>query len=178
MVGLSCAVAACGGSDSASPTPTPSAYKLSITKTADVPGTFGAVGAYEQMTGTFTGEVDPHDPKNAIIQDLALAPLNANGKVEYTADFVLFKPKDMTKANGVLRYDAPNRGNIVNLDPYFATRGYVFLTSAWQGDVPAAAGKVTLSVPIAKNADGTSITGTYRSELIPAASTILAIAER
>jgi hypothetical protein len=67
----------------------------------------------------------------------ALAPLNANGKVEYTSDFVLFKPKDMAKASGVLRYDAPNRGNIVNLDPYFASRGYVFLTAAWQGDVPA-----------------------------------------
>ena len=171
VVGLSCAVAACGGSDNDSPSPTPSAYKLNITKTADVPGTFGTVGAYEQVTGTFTGEVDPHDARNAIIQDLALAPLNANGKVEYTADFVLFKPKDMTKSNGVLRYDAPNRGNIVNLDPYFASRGYVFLTSAWQGDVPAATGKVTLSVPVAKNTDGTSITGTYRSELIPTVTT-------
>ena len=122
VIGFTCALAACGGSDNDSPSPTPSAYKLNITKTADVPG-------------TFTGEVDPHDARNAIIQDLALAPLNANGKVEYTADFVLFKPKDMTKSNGVLRYDAPNRGNIVNLDPYFASRGYVFLTSAWQGEV-------------------------------------------
>jgi hypothetical protein len=39
--------------------------------------------------------VDPKDPKNVIIQDLGLAPVNANGKVEYTADFVLLKPKDM-----------------------------------------------------------------------------------
>jgi hypothetical protein len=70
----------------------------------------------------------------------------------------------MTKANGVLRYDAPNRGNIVGIDPYFASRGYVFLTSAWQGDVPAATGKVTLTVPVAKNADGSSITGPYRAE--------------
>jgi len=146
-------------------------YKLAITATEDVPGTFGSVGAYEKISGTFTGEVDPKDARNAIIQDLQLAPLNANGKVEYTSDFVLFKPKDMSKASGVLRYDAPNRGNIVNLDPYFASRGYVFLTAAWQGDVPAAAGKLTLKVPVAKNADGSSITGTYRAELLPTADT-------
>jgi len=115
-------------------------FKLAISKTEDVAGTFGSVGAYEKITGTFTGEVDPKDAHNAIIQDLSLAPRNASGKVEYSAGFVLFKPKDMAKANGVLRYDAPNRGNIVNLDPYFASRGYVFLTAAWQGDVPAAAG--------------------------------------
>jgi len=146
-------------------------YKLAISATEDVPGTFGSVGAYQKITGTFTGEVDPKDVRNAIIQDLQLAPLNANGKVEYTSDFVLFKPKDMSKASGVLRYDAPNRGNIVNLDPYFASRGYVFLTAAWQGDVPAAAGKLTLKVPVAKNADGSSITGTYRAELLPTAAT-------
>lgn len=146
-------------------------YKLAITATEDVPGTFGSIGAYEKISGTFTGEVDPKDARNAIIQDLQLAPLNANGKVEYTSDFVLFKPKDMSKASGVLRYDAPNRGNIVNLDPYFASRGYVFLTAAWQGDVPAATGKLALKVPVAKNADGSSITGTYRAELLPTAAT-------
>lgn len=146
-------------------------YKLAITATEDVPGTFGSVGTYQKISGTFTGEVDPKDARNAIIQDLQLAPLNANGKVEYTSDFVLFKPKDMAKANGVLRYDAPNRGNIVNLDPYFASRGYVFLTAAWQGDVPAATGKLTLKAPVAKNADGSSITGTYRAELLPTAAT-------
>ena len=166
VLASSLALTACGGGDDSSPG-TPAAYTLSVAKTEDVSGTFGSVGAYERLTGTFKGEVDPKDPKNAIIQDLGLAPVNANGKVEYTADFVLLKPKDMTKASGVLRYDAPNRGNIVAIDPYFASRGYVFLSSAWQGDVPAATGKVTLTVPVAKNADGSSITGPYRAELFP-----------
>src|SRR5437867_7103948 len=105
--------AGCGGSGGDSRTP---AYTLSIAKTEAVAGTFGSVGEYERISGTFTGEVDPRDSKNAIIQDLQLAPKNANGMVEYTSQFVLFKPKDMNKASGVLRYDAPNRGNIVNLD--------------------------------------------------------------
>ena len=163
------ALAGCGGDSS--PDATSTNYRIKVTATQDVAGTFGSVGAYEQVTGTFTGEVDPKDAKNTIIQDLSLAPLNANGKVEYTSDFVLYMPKDMSKANGVLRYDAPNRGNIVTLDPYFASRGYVFLTAAWQGDVPAATGKVTLTVPVAKNADGSSITGTYRAELVTSAAT-------
>ena len=176
---LGVALTACGGDGggvsagggTGTPAATPPAFKLTITKTEDVAGTYGSVGAYERVTGTFTGEVDPADAKNTIITDLSLAPLNANGKVEYTSEFVLLKPKDMSKASGVLRYDAPNRGNIVGIDPYFASRGTVFLTAAWQGDVPAAAGKVTLSVPVAKNADGSSITGTYRTELIPTANT-------
>lgn len=174
---LACALAACGGnSDAGPPAPVAStapapAYRITVSKTEPVAGTFGNVGAYEKISGTFTGEVDPADARNGIITDLKLAPRNANGKVEYTSEFVLFKPVDMSKANGVLRYDAPNRGNIVNLDPYFASRGYVFLSSAWQGDVPESAGRVTLTVPVAKNADGSSITGTYRAELLPTVAT-------
>jgi len=146
-------------------------YKLAISATEDVPGTFGSVGSYQKISGTFTGEVDPKDTHNAIIQDLSLAPLNAHGKVEYSADFVLYKPKDMSKANGLLRYDAPNRGNAVALDPYFASRGYVFLTAAWQGDVPAGPGLLNLKVPVALNTDGSVITGPYRTEFLPVAAT-------
>ena len=100
--------------------------------------------------------------------------------VEYTAEFVMLKPKDMSKASGVLRYDAPNRGNILTMvnptatpsDAVYLERGYVLLYSAWQGDVPkSSAARLTLTVPVAKNPDGSSITGTYRSELIPAAAT-------
>ena len=174
---LACALTACGGNSDDGPaasvatTASAPAYRITITKTEPVTGSFGSVGAYEKITGTFTGEVDLADARNGIITDLKLAPRNANGKVEYTSEFVLFKPVDMSKANGVLRYDAPNRGNIVNLDPYFASRGYVFLSAAWQGDVPESTGHVALAVPVAKNADGSSITGTYRAELLPTVAT-------
>jgi hypothetical protein len=145
------------------------------------PGTtYGAAGAYEQISGTIKGELDPGDPKNAIIQDLALAPVNANGMVEYSADFVMLKPKDMSKASGVLRYDAPNRGNILTMidpattpgDAVYLERGYVVLYSAWQGDVPkSSAARLTATVPVAKNPDGSSITGAYRAELVPNTAT-------
>ena len=40
---------------------------------------FGSVGQYEQLVGTAYGEVDPDDPRNAIIQDIRLAPRNQSG---------------------------------------------------------------------------------------------------
>lgn len=184
-------LAVCGGNDSndnsgsnagnagATPARTP-ALSLKITGKQDFAGTYGSVGQYEQLTGTVSGEIDPKDPRNAVIQDLALAPVNANGMVEYTADFVMLKPKDMSKASGVLRYDAPNRGNILTMpnpavtpsDGVYLERGYVLLYAAWQGDVPKSSpARLTVSVPVAKNADGTSITGTYRSELVPTTAT-------
>jgi hypothetical protein len=176
-----CLLAACGGGDDepAAPATTPQ-FKLSISSTEDFPGSYGTVGAYERLTGTLAGEVDPKDPHNATIQDLALAPVNARGMVEYSTDFVLIKPKDMSKSNGVLRYDAPNRGNILTLvnpaanpsDAEYLERGYSLLYSAWQGDVPKSSpARLTLSVPVAKNPDGSSITGPYRSELILSAAT-------
>lgn len=174
---------ACGGGSSSNPPAPPAAtpeLRLSITSTEDYPGSFGSVGEYERVRGTLQGEVDPRDPRNAIIQDLALAPVNARGMVEYVADFMMLKPKDMSRAGGVLRYDAPNRGNILtepNLtaapsDAVYFERGYVLLYSAWQGDVPkSSASRLTVQVPVARNPDGSAITGPYRSELVPNAAT-------
>jgi len=68
---------ACGSDDGgAAPSVTPAAFKLNISKTEDVAGSFGNVGVYERITGTFIGEVDPKDSKNAIVQDLSLARSN------------------------------------------------------------------------------------------------------
>ena len=71
----------------------------------------GAAGSYEIVRGRIHGEVDVDDRRNAIIQDLALAPRNARGKVEYVATFALAKPVDLAKASRVLLYQVVNRGN-------------------------------------------------------------------
>lgn len=168
-----------GGGDSPPVLSKAPQLRLTVAATEPFAGSYGSVGEYERLTGTIAGEVDPADPSNAIIQDLALAPVNANGMVEYSADFVMLKPKDMSKASGVLRYDAPNRGNILTLlnpaavpsDAVYLERGYVLLYSAWQGDVPKSnPNRLTVTVPVAKNKDGTSITGSYRTELVPSAA--------
>ena len=128
---------------------------------------FGDVGLYEKIEGRIRGEVDPGDPRNRIITDLGLAPRNAAGKVEYAADFVLLKPMDMARASGILRYVAPNRGGAaIAADPYFLARGEVFLWGAWQGDVPRGPGRLALDVPVARNPDGSTITGAVRVEFV------------
>lgn len=130
---------------------------------------FGAVGPYEMLRGRIYGELDPNDAHNRIITDLALAPRNARGLVEYSATFLLQKPVDMSKANGVLLYAVANRGNRITAsafgvagetgEEFLFQRGYVILHSGWQGDLAARAEGETLSVPVAKNPDGSSITG-------------------
>ena len=60
---------------------------------------FGAVGAYEKLTGRLHYVVEPENPANARIVDLKLAPRNANGEVEFVGDFILLKPVDPGKGN-------------------------------------------------------------------------------
>ena len=49
---------------------------------------FGSAGLYETLAGRAFGELDPNDPRNALITDIKLAPKNARGMVEYIASDV------------------------------------------------------------------------------------------
>jgi Alpha/beta hydrolase domain len=120
--------------------------------------TFGAAGQYETLAGTLTGEVDPNDQRNAIIQDLALAPRNARGMVEYTSTFFLTKPIDMAKSSRILLHQVPNRGGRIDIGG--RESGDVGLSSGWQGDLTGTQIE-RVTVPVARNADGSSITGPY-----------------
>ncbi len=144
---------------------------------------------YEQLTGRAFGELDPNDPLNAIIQDIGLAPKNAQGKVEYVASFRIRKPADMGQASGLLWHDVPNRGGNVNLPAdSFAARDAQLL-SGWQGDnaggtaVPANASCVPpyvapcaapaftnhyVKLPVAVNANGSPVTGTVLGRILNA----------
>ena len=132
---------------------------------------FGDVGMYEQIRGTASGELDPFDHHNALITDIRLAPRNANGKVEYKATFTLLKPVDMSNASGVLVYGISNRGgaavgyNNIGVTPanpagdgFDQKLGHVYLASGWQGDLGFNPDRETISVPTAKNPDGSSVT--------------------
>lgn len=123
--------------------------------------------AFEQLAGRAFGELDPKAPANAIIQDIELGK-DADGKVRYVATFVLTRPVDPAKTSGLMWHEVPNRGvrrpNIVQERAF----GDIDLTSAWQGD-NAGATRVRataaveqphwLQVPVAKNADGSAVTG-------------------
>ncbi len=107
------AVAAAGALLVAAPVAEARVTHITIISTTPAFGgrVFGDVGAYEQVRGTAAGELDPLDPRNAVITDINLAPRNANGKVAYTATFTLRKPVDMNRASGTMLYEVNNRGN-------------------------------------------------------------------
>ena len=125
---------------------------------------------YERLSGHVLGELDPHDPLNAIITDLASAPRNARGMVEYSATFVIAKPTDMSKASGVLFYQVPNRGN----GSVVEQRGEVSVISGWQGDLTPRSGLQTITVPVAKGLTGPAL---VRFSNMPAGTNSLIIGE-
>ena len=138
-------------------------------------------GAYERLTGHFFGELDPAVPLNAIVNDLKLAPRNARGQVEYAATFTLMRPADGTKTSGVLWYEVPNRGNSpLNPRPPAdaIAAGHILVSSGWQGDLAPRDGLETISVPVARNPDGSAITGPVLARLsnLPAHSTTASLA--
>jgi alpha/beta hydrolase family protein len=154
---------------------------------------FGDVGTFDKLVGTAFGEVDPRDPRNAIIQDIELAPRNARGMVEYSADLYLIKPHDMAKGNRILFYNVHNRGNKGGLntfnlgvqgnppapagngcgqndpigagDGFLQERGFTIIWSGWQPDVLPGNCRLTAKVPVAHHPGGSTITGIVRSEL-------------
>lgn len=133
---------------------------------------FGQAGAIEILRGRVHGEVDPADRRNRLIQDLDLAPRNARGRVEYVATFALARPVDPTRASGTLVYSVVNRGN-GDVEP--SPDGHIWVVSGWQGDVVPTARNQTIAVPVATNADGSSITGPVLQRFynMPAGTTTL-----
>lgn len=71
---------------------------------------FGSAGAYERIVGKAYFAVDPKVPANRIIADINLAPRNAEGKVEFSADLYILKPRDPAKSNGTAIIEISNRG--------------------------------------------------------------------
>ena len=140
-------------------------------------GPGGSVGAYEKLRGVAFGEVDPADPGNALIVDLRLAPRTAAGKVAYSMDFFILKPVDLAKGNHKLFMEVNNRGRKLfgafnlsggdNNPTTAADAGGAFLMNqgyslAWNGwDISAEPGgdRLTITVPVARNRDGSKIVG-------------------
>ena len=87
--------------------------KIEVTIVPAFGGTiFGEVGAYQLLRGTAYGEVDPNDPRNAVITDIKLAPTNPNGMVEYSMDISILMPTDLSKGNHRTLLDFNNRGQL------------------------------------------------------------------
>ena len=73
---------------------------------------FGDSGAYERIRGRLHYTVDPYNAANGLIVDLALAPLDSQGMVTFSGDFMLLHPVDPIRGNRNLLYEVGNRGNV------------------------------------------------------------------
>jgi hypothetical protein len=147
---------------------------------------FGTVGPYERLIGKAYFAVDPVAAANRDVVNLKLAPRNREGQVDFYADFVIFAPRDPSKGNGTLLFEVSNRGRkgvlqVFNRgrgsnDPRTETefgdgllqeQGFMLVWLGWQFDVPREPPLISVTVPVAKNADGTPITGWVRSDYVP-----------
>jgi hypothetical protein len=136
--------------------------------------TFGTAGQYETLAGRVFGELDPNDPHNTIINDINLAPKNANGKVEYMATFFLVKPIDMSRSSHLMWQDVPNRGGRITLAAASRNDGDIGLSSGWQGDNSGdtahepTPGNVNdwAVVPVPTNPNGTPVTGVVMGRIM------------
>src|SRR5271165_448698 len=68
-------------------------------------------GGYDRIVAKVHFAVNPTLPPNRVIADIDLAPRNAEGKVEFSADLYILRPRDASKRNGTLLVEIPNRGN-------------------------------------------------------------------
>src|SRR5712692_9974118 len=145
---------------------------------------FGAAGPYEKLAGKVDFGVDPNLPRNEIIVDLKLAPRNARGEVEASADFYMLKPVDPARGNGRVFYEVGNRGGKSMLatfqkatgssdptseaefgDAALMRQGFTLLWMGWQWDVPERPGTMRMEMPIATE-NGQRITGLVRGNFI------------
>ena len=155
---------------------------------------FGLAGPYEKLIGTAHFALDPDLRQNAIVVDLKLAPHNARGEVEFSADFYLLKPVDPSRGNGRLFYEAGNRGGKRILrtfqkasnsadpttpeefgDVALMRRGFSLLWMGWQWDVPE--GRMRMTMPIATNASQ-PISGLVRGNFVGPVGSTARLADR
>jgi hypothetical protein len=150
--------------------------RVEITSRRDAAGgrSFGSTGAYERLAGKIYFAIDPANRRNQVIADLDKAPRHA-GKVEMSADLVIFRPRDGSRSNGIALFDIVNRGNSVALnvfsgpvtttpegevgDGFLLARGFTIVQVGWEFD---ARGGVRIEVPAAAG-----VTGTVSARFIP-----------
>jgi hypothetical protein len=145
---------------------------------------YGDVGAYERVVGTIHFAIDPQNAANRIIRDLDFAPVNADGRVEFSSDFYLLKPVAADAGNGTVLVDVMNRGRkrvlgYFNLattvneprtvedlgDGFLMREGFSVLYIGWQFDVPREPHFMRAYPPIATE-NGQTISGLVRSDLV------------
>ena len=124
-------------------------------------------GTYERVIGRVHFAVDPKLAANRGITDIDLAPKNADGRVEFAADLLFFRPKDPRRARGTVFLEVVNRGRDQSLaimsgaqqsdpspeswnlgDRFLLEQGFAVAFLGWQFDVHPSDG-LTFQTPVA-----------------------------
>jgi hypothetical protein len=124
-------------------------------------------GTHERVITRVHYAVDPNLAANQRIADLAAAPRNAGGRVEFEGDLLLFLPKRPGSARGTVFLEVVNRGRDQSLglmsearqrdlapenwnlgDRFLLEQGFTVAFLGWQFDVQPGDG-LALSVPTA-----------------------------
>jgi len=147
--------------------------RVEVTERADI-----SVNGYERIAGKVYFAVDPRLPANRAIVDIDLAPRNAAGLVEFSADLLVLRPKDAAKSNGTAFLEIANRGSspfwgALNLgaargmpgkqdmgDHFMLDQGFTLVWVGWQFDVTGTS-NVKLYAPVLAG-----VTGKVRTEIL------------
>ncbi|HYL37041.1 MAG TPA: alpha/beta hydrolase domain-containing protein [Bryobacteraceae bacterium] len=158
--------------------------RVDVTERSDVlqGASFGSAGPYERIAGKVHFAVDPKLAPNRIIADIDLAPRNSEGKVEFSSEFYILRPRDPARSNGTMLLEISNRGGKGLLgtfdlasgssdprtppefgDNFLVEQGFTLVWVGWEFDVPPGPKLMHLYAPVATN-NGRAITGLVRSE--------------
>jgi hypothetical protein len=123
-------------------------------------------GTYERLLGRVYFVIDPKAAANQNIADLAMAPLNAQGKIEVSSDLLLFRPKTSERDRKTVFFEIVNRGGPQSLyifseargarspdawdlgDGFLVEQGFTVAFLGWQFDVAKSQG-LTFQTPVA-----------------------------
>jgi hypothetical protein len=124
-------------------------------------------GTHERVIARVHYAVDPRLPINQRIADLAAAPRNTDGKVEFAGDLLIFLPRRASAARGTVFLEVVNRGRDQALglmsdarqrdlapenwtlgDRFLLEQGFTIAFLGWQFDVSRGNG-LSLDVPAA-----------------------------
>jgi len=142
--------------------------RIEVSERGDVQGgkAFASAGPYERIAGKAYFAVDPNLPANKIVTDIAKAPRDEDGLVEFSADFYCLKPRDPQHGNHAVLFEVSNRGGKGMLgtfgDDFLFEQGYTLVWLGWEFDVPPGPDLMRLYAPAAQG-----ITGLVRSEITP-----------
>ncbi len=124
-----------------------SGYDIEIDRLYANGASFGSVGQFREIRGTLFFEVDPKNSQNQVIAGLQQAPLNSEGLVTFSSDFLLITPLNSENGNQVAIVDIPNRGNQIMTrlnnpgidsdggDDFLMVEGYTQLWLGWEDDI-------------------------------------------